>query len=99
MTRQDLLPSLPHHWSNLRAIDWLIAREKHIGLLRLSSPIDLTGMLPKLELMCGNSGPFLAVAAMVVMWLFSSNRLENWSQGKQTASYHPESTVCKRPKI
>jgi hypothetical protein len=51
------------------------------------------------ELMCGNRGPFLAAAAMVVMWLFSSDMLENWSQGKQIAKYHAESTVCKRPKI
>ncbi len=29
-------------------------------------------MLPKLELMCSNRGPFLAAAAMVVMRLFSS---------------------------
>ncbi len=34
-------------------------------------PVDLTSMLPKLELMCGDRGPFLVVA-MVVMRLFSS---------------------------
>ncbi len=32
MARQDSLPSLPHHWSVLRAIDPLIAGEKHIPL-------------------------------------------------------------------
>jgi hypothetical protein len=99
MTRRDSSPSLPHHWSILRAIDQLIAREKHIRFLEPSSPINPTCMLPKLELTCGNRGPFLAAAAMVVMRLFSSDRLDNWSQGKQNTKCHPESTVCKRPNI
>jgi hypothetical protein len=99
MTRRDSLPSSPHHQSILRAIDWLIAREKHSHLLEPSSPIDPTHMLPKLELMCSNRGPFLAVAAMVVMRLFSSDRLENQSQGKQTAKCLSEFSVRKRPTI
>ncbi len=35
-------------------------------------PVNPMSMLPKLELMCGDRGPFLAAVAMVVMWLFSS---------------------------
>ncbi len=100
MMMRDSLPSLPHHRSVLRAIDWLIAREKHTCLLGPSSPIDPTRMLPTLELMCGDRGPFLAAAvAMVVMRLFSSDRLENCSHGKQTAKCHAESTMCDRPKF
>ena len=45
--------------------------------------------------MCGDRGPFLAAAAMVVMRLFSSGRLENWSQGKQTAKCHPDPPYVK----
>jgi hypothetical protein len=56
-------------------------------------------MLPKLELMCGDRGPFLAGAAVVVMRLFSLDGLENWGHGKQTAKCHPEFTMCKRPNI
>jgi hypothetical protein len=82
MMRQDSLPSLPHHRSVLRAIDWLIAREKYICLLRPSSSINPTHMLSKLELMWGDRGQFLVAAFMVVMWLLSSNRLENLSQRK-----------------
>jgi hypothetical protein len=99
MMRQDSSPSLPYHWSILRAIDRLIAREKHIHLLGPLSPIDPTHMLPKLELMFGNRGPFLAAEAIIVMRLFSSDRLENRSQGKQTAKCHSESAVRKRPNI
>jgi hypothetical protein len=99
MTRQDSLPSLPHHRSVLRAIDRIITREKHICLLGPSSPINPTRMLPKMELMCGDRGPFLAAAAMVVMQLFSSDRLENRSQKKHTAKCHAESTIHKKPNI
>jgi hypothetical protein len=60
-------------------------QEKNTRLLGASFPVNPTSMLPKLELMCGNRGPFLAAAAMVVMQLISSDSLENWSQGKQTA--------------
>jgi hypothetical protein len=56
-------------------------------------------MIPKSELMCGNRGTFLAAAAMIVMQLFSSDRLENWSQGKQTTKRCAESIVHKRPDI
>ena len=54
-------------------IDAPSLQEKKFRLLGASFLINLTSMLPKLELMCGNRGPFLVVAAMVVMRLFSSN--------------------------
>jgi hypothetical protein len=56
--KRDSSPSSLYHQSVLRAIDWLIAREKHICLLGPSSPIDPTHMVLKLDLMCGNRGPF-----------------------------------------
>jgi hypothetical protein len=98
MTMQDSSPSSPCHQSVLRAIDPLIAR-KNIRLLGALFPVNPTSMLPNLELMCGDRGPFLAAVAMVVMRLFSSDSLENGSLGKQSANCHAESTVCKRLKI
>jgi hypothetical protein len=76
MARHDSLPSSSHLWGILRAIDQLIAREKHMGLLGPSSSIDPMRMLPKLDLICGNRAPFLAVAAMVVMRIFSPTGLK-----------------------
>jgi hypothetical protein len=59
---------LPRHWSVLRALDWLIAGEKHICLLGASSPINQTHRSGIFGLLGGARGPFLAAAAMV-MWV------------------------------
>jgi hypothetical protein len=52
----------------LRALDWLIAGEKHICLLGASSPIDQTRRSGIFGLLGGARGPFLVAAAMV-MWV------------------------------
>jgi hypothetical protein len=52
----------------LRALDQLIAREKHICLLGASTPIDQMRHSRILGLSGGARGPFLAAAAMV-MWV------------------------------
>ncbi len=52
----------------MRALDRLIAGEKHIRLLRASSPIDQTCRSAIFGLLGGARGPFLAAAAMV-MWV------------------------------
>jgi hypothetical protein len=54
---------------HLRALDRLIAGEKHIRLLGASSPIDQTRCSRIFGLLGGARGPFLAAAAMV-MWVF-----------------------------
>ncbi len=58
MARQDSSPSLPHHRSVLRALDLLIAGEKHICLLGALSPINPMRMRLKLDFICGGRGPF-----------------------------------------
>jgi hypothetical protein len=56
------------HQSILRALDFLIAREKHICLLGGLSSIITTRLQSKLGLVCSARGAFLAeAAAMVVM--------------------------------
>jgi hypothetical protein len=67
MARQDSSPSSPHHQSILRALDWLIAGEKEICLLRALSPINLTHMRLKLDFICNGRGPFPGGTAMVVV--------------------------------
>jgi hypothetical protein len=52
----------------LRALDRLIAGEKHIPLLGASSPIDQTRHIGIFGLLGGARGPFLATVAMV-MWV------------------------------
>jgi hypothetical protein len=52
----------------LRALDQLIAREKHIHLLGASSPIDQTRRSGIFGFLGGARGPFLA-AAVLVMWV------------------------------
>ncbi len=59
---------LPRHQSVLRALDRLIAGEKHIRLLGASSPINQTCRSGIFGLLGGARGPFLAAAA-VVMWV------------------------------
>jgi hypothetical protein len=71
MVRQDSSPSLPHHWSILRALDWIIAGEKHIRLLGALSPINLTRMRLKLDFIRGGRGPFPGATAMVVVLVVS----------------------------
>ncbi len=66
MARRYSSQSSSHHWSILRALDWLIAREKQICLLGALSPINPTRMCLKLDFICGNRGPFLGATAMVV---------------------------------
>jgi hypothetical protein len=51
----------------LRALDWLIAGEKHICLLGALSPINQMRRSGSFGLLGGAKGPFLAAAAMV-MW-------------------------------
>ncbi len=53
MARRDSSPSLPYHWSILRALDRLIAGEKHIRLLGASFPISPMRMRLKLDFICG----------------------------------------------
>ncbi len=55
-------------WSVLRALDWLIAGEKHICLLGASSPIDQTHCSGIFGLLGGARWPFLVAVAMV-MWV------------------------------
>jgi hypothetical protein len=71
MARQDSSPSSPHQRSILRALDWLIAGEKHIRLLGALSPINPTHMRLKLNLICGGGGAFPGATAMVVVLIFS----------------------------
>jgi hypothetical protein len=52
----------------LRALDRLIAREKHIRLLRASSPINQTCSSGFFGLQGGARGPFLVAVAMM-MWV------------------------------
>ncbi len=58
----------PHHWSILRALDRLMAGEKHICLLGALSPINQTHCSGIFGLSGGTRGPFLVAAAMV-MWV------------------------------
>jgi hypothetical protein len=71
MARQDSSPSSLHHWSILRALDQLIAREKKICLLKALSPINPTHMPLKLDFICGGRGLFPGVTAMVVVLVVS----------------------------
>jgi hypothetical protein len=50
------------------ALDRLIAKEKHICLLRASPPIDQTHRSGIFGLLGGARGPFMVAAAMV-MWV------------------------------
>jgi hypothetical protein len=88
MARRDSSPSLPPHRSVFRALDWLIAREKHIRLLGALSLINLTCMRLKLDFICGGRGPFPGATAWLWCWLLPSGRL-----GKHTVS-----SLCCRPK-
>ncbi len=49
------------------ALDWLIAREKHIRLLGALSPINPMRMRLKLDFICGGRGPFPGATAMVMV--------------------------------
>ena len=69
MARWDSSPSLPHHQSILRALDRLIAGEKHIQLLGALSPINPTHM--RLKFICGSRGPFPGVMAVDVVLVVS----------------------------
>jgi hypothetical protein len=71
MVRRDSSPSLPHHQSVLRALDWLIAGEKHICLLGALSPINPTHMRLKMDFICGNREQFPGATAMVVVLVVS----------------------------
>ncbi len=73
MARRDSSPSLLHHRSILRALDWLIAiaGEKQIRLLGALSPINPTHMRLKLDFICGGRGPFPGETAMVVVLVVS----------------------------
>ncbi len=53
---------------HLRALDPLIAKEKHIPLLGASSPINQMRRSGIFGLLGGARGPFLAASAMV-MWV------------------------------
>jgi hypothetical protein len=71
MASQDSSPSSPHHRSILRALDRLIAGEKHICLLRALPPINPMHMHLKLDFICGGRGPFPGATAMVVALVVS----------------------------
>jgi hypothetical protein len=71
MARQDSSPSLLHHRSILRALDWLIAGEKQIRLLGALSPINPTHMRLKLDFICSGRRPFPGATAMVVVFVVS----------------------------
>jgi hypothetical protein len=71
MARQDSSPSLLHHRSVLRALDRLIAGEKHIQLLGALFPINPTRMCLKLDFIFGGRGPFPGATAMVVVLVVS----------------------------
>ena len=58
----------------MRALDWLIAAEKHICLLGASFPIDQTRRSEIFGLLGGARGPFLAAAAMVMWVLLAAGR-------------------------
>jgi hypothetical protein len=62
---------LPHHQSILRALDRLIAGEKHIQLLGALSLINLMHMPLKLDFIYGGRGPFPGATAMVVVLVVS----------------------------
>jgi hypothetical protein len=64
MGRQDSSPSSPNHRSVLRALDRLIAREKHIHLLG-------THMHLNLKFIHGGRGTFPVATAMVVVLVVS----------------------------
>jgi hypothetical protein len=55
----------------LRALDRLIAGEKHICLLGALSPINPTHMRLKLDFICSGRGPFPGAMAMVVVLVVS----------------------------
>jgi hypothetical protein len=55
----------------LRALDRLIAGEKHISLLGALSPINPTCMHLKLDLICSGRVPFPGAMAMVVVLVVS----------------------------
>jgi hypothetical protein len=69
MARRDSSPSLPHHWSILKALDQLIAGENHIRLLGALSPIIPMHMRLKLDFICGGRGLFPRAMAMVVVFV------------------------------
>jgi hypothetical protein len=64
----------PRHQSFLRALDQLMAGEKHIRLLGASSPIDQVRRSTIFGLSGGPRGPFLAAAAMVMRVLLAVGR-------------------------
>ncbi len=64
----------PCHWSVLRALDRLIAREKHICLLGALSPINQTHCSRIFGLLGGTRGLYLAAAAMVMWMLLAVGR-------------------------
>jgi hypothetical protein len=71
MARQDSSSSSLHHRSILNALDWLIAGEKQIRLLRALSLINPMHMRLKFDFICGGRGPFLGATAMVVVLVVS----------------------------
>jgi hypothetical protein len=71
MARQDSSPSLPYHRRVLRALDRLVAGEKHICLLGALSPISPARMGLKLDFICSGRGPFPGATAMVVVLVVS----------------------------
>ncbi len=79
MAREGLWPSkrsngeammainLPCHWSILRAIDPLVARENCIRLLGGLCPIDPTHRIRMIGILCGTREPSCPAAAAMVM--------------------------------
>ncbi len=59
--------NLPRHWSILRAIDPLVARENYIRLLGGSCPIDPTRRIRMIGILCGTREPSCPAAAAMVM--------------------------------
>ncbi len=69
----------------MKALDRLIAGEKHIRLLGASSPIDQTPRSGIFVLLGGARGPFLAAAAMVMWVLLAVGR---WPLVAQCFCWH-----------
>ncbi len=69
----------------MRALDWLIAREKHINLLGALSLIDQTHRSKIFGLLGGTRGPFLVAAAMVIWVLLA---VGHWSLAAWCIYWH-----------
>ncbi len=91
--------NLPRHWSVLRAIDPLVARENYIRLLGGSCPINPTRRIRMIGILCGAREPSCPEAAAMVMggvvgrWLCL--RCTNPTVGIHKKSLHNIFVSCK----